>query len=185
MTKRLKKLKDNFKVKIVPSIIVTVCAIVLISGARYIYAAWDTPAKSSGNTLLSADWNALVTYVKTMKTDISTLQTNMTTLSNRITTLENKTGSMGTILAMGQMKMSDGTTGTVHCRTVTYNSWDRTRVVPSGTLFYPAASGWGWSHWNVFFKNVQNTSAVMCIDSGNGWSGDPGQEYAQYIIYGY
>jgi hypothetical protein len=106
MTKRFKKLKDNFKVKIVPSIIVTVCAIVLISGAHYLYAAWDTPAKSSGNTLLSADWNALVIYVKTMKTDISTLQTSMTTLSNRITTLENKaaawpTGSYCIIMALG------------------------------------------------------------------------------------
>jgi hypothetical protein len=60
MNKKLKDFKNNFKVKLVPSVIITVCAIVLIFGVYYVYAAWTTiPAAAPGATVTSSGWNAI------------------------------------------------------------------------------------------------------------------------------
>jgi hypothetical protein len=64
----LKKIKDNFKVKLLPSIIVTVCAVVLICGVHYIYAAL-VGTVTSNQTLTAALWNNMANHVNTLRLD--------------------------------------------------------------------------------------------------------------------
>jgi hypothetical protein len=59
MYKRFKNFKTQFKVNIVYSVIMTICAVVLICGGYYVYAAWDTMV-NSGEPLTSMLWNDVV-----------------------------------------------------------------------------------------------------------------------------
>ena len=56
---KLKKFKANFKVKLWPSIIITVCAVVLLSGGYYTYAAWNSTV-GTGQSLTITLWNDVV-----------------------------------------------------------------------------------------------------------------------------
>ena len=62
MKNKIKNYTIEFKVKLLPSVIVTICAIVLICGIYYAYAAWNSPV-SGGQPLTATMWNDLVAHV--------------------------------------------------------------------------------------------------------------------------
>lgn len=76
MSKRLEDFKNNFKVKLVPSVIITVSAIVLICGVYYAWAIvmYPLPQVQPKDTLTSTAWNNMVD-------DITNLNNRVTSLS--------------------------------------------------------------------------------------------------------